>query len=229
MPKHEGGVRDKLEGNLTPQQALFVKAYAKTENGTQAAKAAGYRNPSVTAVKLLKKPSIARAVKKVLNKAQKAHQLAITEIITHLYYATTRTSDDFVDPKTGQLLPLHKLSTRAKACIEGIEQETWTDDEGNERVKTKIRLMSKVASLDMAMKHKGLFAPQQHDLTVKAVNWDHLMEESEKHNKRLLYRIQNPTLPALPEDDAVDAEYTVKELMDGEGSDDFDEANLEET
>lgn len=160
---------------LTDRQEMFVLEYTKDFDATNAAIRAGY-NPgtaSVQGAKLLSNSLVAKAVSSRMAKLRKKIELTTDVIIKQLFYAVTRTLDDF-DDGTGKIcMDLKKLSKRAKACVEGIKQtvKTYTDADGNttEDVITELKLMSKTASIDLAMKHLGMFAATKVEGEVKHV------------------------------------------------------------
>lgn len=147
--------------DLSDQQKVFVTSYAGSWNGAEAARIAKYAHPGVAAAKLLKNPIIQKAI--AWEKQQLLAKIGINaaEILFHLWCMSTVTGDDFTD-ETGKIITdMNELSLRAKACIQGLEQTitTYTTEDGTttEEVKTKLKITDKVRSVDMAMKHKGLF------------------------------------------------------------------------
>jgi hypothetical protein len=106
-----------------------------------------------------------------MQETKERHSITIDEVLQQLWFCVTRNADDFVDAETGLLTTdIKKMSSRAKACIDGIEQVTkrWTDENGEEQSETttKVKLTPKLGAVDLAMKHKGLFAAQQVEHTV---------------------------------------------------------------
>ncbi len=151
----------------------FVLEYPIDNNGKAAAIRAGYAKSSaaVMAVKLLKHP----VVKKILGKqelvSRKRLEIEAAEILEQLVYCATRSGVDYVGDD-GKLLDINDLPVRAQQAIDGIEQVDSYDEEGNlKSTKIKLKLVSKLGSLDLAMKHKGLFAVEKHE-TKTLISWD---------------------------------------------------------
>lgn len=148
------------EGDLNDKQLLFVSEYIKDLDAKRAGLAAGYDSAD-SGHRQLAKPNVQRQIAVELSRLHKAKAITNELVLEQLHHALTRTSDDFMDPKTGRLVnDLRLLSDRAKNTIEGIEQkvETWTDGDGEQHVQvhTKLKFVSKQAAIDLAMRHKGL-------------------------------------------------------------------------
>lgn len=154
---------------LPDKQRRFVAEYLVDHNGSRAVVAAGYskNQPSTQAAKLLKNPRIARIIGKIEKEDIEDLKLDRLEVLKQLYFALTRTLDDFCDESGRLVTDITKLSERAKNTVDGIEQEIYTDHEGNQTIKNKLRLIPKAKIIEMAMKHKGLFEPGKVDMTVR--------------------------------------------------------------
>lgn len=162
-----------VEAKLTDKESKFIYEYCIDFNGTRAAIAAGYSEKcaQIQASKLLAKPHIAKAVGKIRNDDLVHLQLTREEILNQLYYCCTRDAMDFMDEKTGKIqTDVRKLTKRARNTIDGIKQtvKSWTDGDGNthEEIVTELKLVGKASAIDMAMKHKGLFAAEKHELMI---------------------------------------------------------------
>lgn len=181
-----------LDQNLNAQQVLFAETYvANGLKGTDAARAAGYKNPAVAACKNLSNPKINAYISSVVSVALDKVEITRDEVIQQLKYALTRSGDDFVDAKTGELLPIHKMSARAKACIDGFEQEVFEreTEEGVQRtVKTKVKLLPKASALEMSMKYLALYpkeATQPQETNVQ-INIGAIVDNVEKARKMII-------------------------------------------
>lgn len=148
---------DELTG-FTPKEQQFINSYLDHGNGAQAAIEAGYAKSgaAVRASELLKKPRIRRYIRSKL-----VHfKLTRNAIVEQLYYLATRDARDYIDPKTGTLLPLNKLGKRARACIDGFKQKQYykRNAEGDEEldyVETEVKLSPKATAIDISMKFLG--------------------------------------------------------------------------
>ena len=154
----------------------FVLEHLIDHSKKAAAIRAGYpeKSAGAMATKLLKNPIIKAYLGKIEREDVERLDLDREEVLRQLWYALTRKVTDFVD-KNGEIKNPNKMSERAQNVIDGLEQEVFIDAEtGNRRIKTKLRLSSKVSAIDMAMKHKGLFAPVEGKM-LHQLDWDSLL------------------------------------------------------
>lgn len=160
--------------SISGKEKLFVDHYlANGMNAVEAAIAAGYSKSTALAgaQNILNRPHIKKLLEIKAKRVSEKLELTTEEILKQLYFITTRDVRDFVD-EDGVQLPISKLNERAAMCVDGFEQEVieWVDLETGKpvrKIKNKLKLVSKASAIDMAMKYRGLFAPQQSELTVK--------------------------------------------------------------
>lgn len=168
------------EEKLTDKERRFVMEYVISYDGAKAARAAGYSAPGVSAAQLLKRRKVMRAIGKREYEMSQKLELKLEDILTQLYYCVTRTADDFCDENGKLVTDVNLLNERAKATIDGIEQTCHIDAEGNQTIKTKLKLVPKAVSIDMAMKHKGAYAPVTvEDVTKPKLDWDSITGRDE--------------------------------------------------
>ena len=166
---------------INDRMRRFCVEYASNGYDQKAAAlAAGYseKSASVSACILMRKPEIRREIAKIERDTFERLELKRDDILLQLYDCVTRNAGDFCD-ETGKIVTdVSKLSRRARNVIDGIEQDVHQqfDKDGNvvgETIKTKLRLVPKTGAIDMAMKHKGLFAPTLVQGEAKvAIDWD---------------------------------------------------------
>lgn len=185
-------------GQLTPKEKMFVTAYISNGfNGTQAAITAGYssKGASVTASKLLKKPRVQTALAKEERKVGKEFNLERNDILMQLYYALTRSGEDFVDENGVVLQNIHKMSPRARACIDGIKQKVTeiVDPETGEvigrKIETEVKMTPKAHAMDLAMRHKNLFPPKQiiGEISHKhSIDWDSILDQEYRDDEDIV-------------------------------------------
>lgn len=171
--------------NLTEREKRFCHEYCIDLNAKQAAIRAGYspKAASVQGTKLMKKPTIKRAIGFMLRKVDKKSELTAQDVTEQLKYVVTRSGADFIDRETGKLKPLNKLPKRALQSIDGIEQKVTTlrgpdGEEIGETVETKIKLVPKASAIDMALKHFGMYAAEEKRVQVLMIEWDKLYESA---------------------------------------------------
>ncbi len=162
---------------LTDQQQTFVMELlaSPTFHPTEAAKKAGYKSPQVQAFKLLKKPAIQAILGKALRERRERCELKADLILQEVAYCAMRDPIDLCD-ENGKIAVdnLHKLPERIRRCIDSFKIKRHIDREtGNITDTIELRLAPKIASLELAMKHLGLFSPEKHEDTIR-VNWDDL-------------------------------------------------------
>jgi len=166
-----------LDHKLTDRQLVFVAEYLVDYNGARAAKAAGYKRPSHAAARLLKTPHVKAAIQEQVRRDNRQRELTHEEILTQLYYLVTRDVGEMVDDE-GAVLPVPLMSERARAVIDGLDQVVTIDlERGEKKVRTRLRLSPKLGAVDLAMKHKGLLAPERHQIEATAkdgIDWDAL-------------------------------------------------------
>lgn len=161
---------------MSDKARAFCHEYVKDHNATQAAIRAGYAKSGaqVRGAELLQRTD----VRNYLGSLEKKHldkiDMTAEDMLRELFYCATRTGADFIDPETNKLLPVHDLPIRAQHAIDGIEQEVTEirNSDGEvigETVKTKLRLVSKAAAIDMGMKHFGAYAAEKTETTQRVV------------------------------------------------------------
>ncbi len=150
---------------LTPRQKAFVQQYVLLNNGEQAAIKAGYSAKSAKqeAYELLQHPGVKREIGKARNFLAKEYKEQLDVVMQELFYSLTRRGTDIVDAKTNLMLPLHQMPERINASIEGYE-ETVTEGKGWSKTVRKLKLTSKTSAMDMALKIKGEYAPDKHEV-----------------------------------------------------------------
>lgn len=189
MPRIELKKRGSGRSELTDKMCRFIAEFAVDGNGAQAAIRAGYppRSAHVQACRLLKHPKVAAIVGKMTRDQQEELRLTRKRILLHLAACALRNGKDFVD-KDGRLIlwknqNLRDLPDHVTCAIDSIKQKKrrYRDEEGNlvEEIETELLLTSKLKALEMAMKHKGMFAAEKLDarVAVGVIDWDTLFKQ----------------------------------------------------
>lgn len=135
-------------------------------NGTQAAITAGYSKKiaGVTATKVLQDPRAQKFLKQLMTERAKRYGEQLDEVLVQLWFVCTRDVREYVDEKTGLIKKLSDMPLRERSAIEGIEVVESFDKFGQKTVKTKLKLVPKNPAMDMAMKHRGLYAAEKHQV-----------------------------------------------------------------
>lgn len=175
---------------LTDLQRRFCLEYLQDYNGARAARRAGYKgkNCDVIAAKLMRNPIVKAFIGRFEQQSQQDFEISRYEILKHLAACATRNAKQFVD-RQGRLLldgqNINDLPDEVTCAVDTIRQKrrSWMTRDGEEvvEVETEIRLVPKAQAIEMCMKHKGLFAPQQVDVRggMVTVDWDKLRSEAE--------------------------------------------------
>lgn len=179
--------------NLPPRHVRFVYEYVATLDHHEAARRCGYPFPTQTGCDLLRKPIIAKIVDLERQKIYDRMSLTSEEVIRQLFYCATREATDFADEKGNLIENMTMLSRRANCSVEGIEQEVFTDVNGNVTRKTKLKLVSKASALNLAMRHLNLFAARKVDVKL-SIDWDSLYEERPNGEEKEVELFDSPNL-----------------------------------
>ncbi len=164
---------------------IFVAELMVDYNGRRAAIAAGVRPESAKqmAQKWLRDPRVVRVIEEIRREDLAKIELRKEEALEQLLYLATRQGSDFVDDD-GKIMPINELGKRADCCIDGIEQEVYSNPEtGEERVKTRLKISPKAAAINMAMERLGLKAAVKQEVTV-GLPWDQLLPSKEDARAR---------------------------------------------
>ena len=166
--------RPKGSARMTDKKLKFIKAYLT--NGydlREAAKAAGYSDGSYG---WLMKDKTIKKILEDLNLENVDHLKLTKELVLRqLFYCISREIDDFLDEEGKLITDLQKLPERAKASVDTIKQDVYVKKNGQQIIKTEVKLVPKLQAIELAMKHKGMFAAEQSEVTLR-VDWDNLYE-----------------------------------------------------
>ena len=154
--------------DLTPKQALFVAEYLRDANATAAAVRAGYseRTANQQGPRLLENAAIVAALDAA--KAQRSLETGIDSrwILRSLVEEATADIADLFNPKTGDLLPVHRWPMIWRTgLVQGLEIEVLFDGHGKDReqigVVKKIKLDSRIRRKELIGKHVKVQAFQE--------------------------------------------------------------------
>lgn len=157
-----------IKGSLTDKQRRFVLEYCIDFNATRAAQSAGYSSPAAMGCKLLNHPAVHREIVKRKTVDEKNLEIRKEDVLQQLLFALTREAGEFFNDD-GSTKSIHEMSKRAQACIDGFEQEVFVNAEtGDKTIRTKVKIAGKLNAVDLAMKHKGLFAAEKKQIEAVA-------------------------------------------------------------
>jgi hypothetical protein len=178
----KAGPGTKKPTEMSLQQKLFVH-YLLQDPKMDAGKAAlqaGYAT-EVTGHALLKKNQfVIKAVREFLDKASVKTKVSAERILKEVDTLALRDIIDFCD-ENGQInmTDLRKIPETARRCIDSIKVKSGFDDQGNPIQICEIKLVPKLAALELAMKHRGMLdevGMQKPESTDGKMSWDDLYE-----------------------------------------------------
>ena len=208
--------RDGLAG-LTIREKKFVYEYVIDGDAPRAAIASGHT--AKDAPKVLKRQHIIEAILERQKALAIKCEVQAEEVLKQLYYCCTRTAKDFIDEEGMIQTDVTKLSERAANAIDGIKQRVTYDLEGNRTVTTELKLVPKIAAVELAMKNKGLFAPKQiQSEHTHRIDWEAMTRRPEKDSSdEISALIENPRrLENSQKETIIEAKYSVRELAESE-------------
>lgn len=195
-PRKRGGDSTKL--NACQQKFVLELLALGMVNCAEAVRRAypNCKNPAQYATKLLKMPRIQAVLGKTMQEDVERLQLDRDLVLKHLYFAVTANRAGLFDEKGIMVLnhqvvdgevvgsTIHDLPEALQQCINGIKQRVKryeVDGAMVEVVETELKFIPKESAIEMAMKHKGLFAPEQHEHKL-TIDWATMMNPPQGEN-----------------------------------------------
>lgn len=182
IKSRKNGCSAKAQEALTDQMKVFLLELQGdlNFNGTEAARKAGYKHPSVAATRLLKNPKIRAALGKALRERTERCELKADLILQEVAYCAMRDPLDLCDEEGRiSINDLREVPERIRRCIDGFKIKRRVDAETGDIEDTiELKLAPKLGSLELAMKHMGLMAADKKEVNVTNINWDILCEPS---------------------------------------------------
>lgn len=181
VPRQNGADFSKLPGN----QRQFVLEMIATDsfNATDAARNAGYKNPSQAANRLMKNKTVLKALGKHMRQREERTQCKADEVLQYLHTALFfNPLDYFVPGKNGWLLkdPEKELPKEIAQLIEKIDVSTTCFGDGTSETRYTIETVSKSTALGYALKHHGLLTDKIESTTTVQIDWDGLATQNEE-------------------------------------------------
>jgi phage terminase small subunit len=146
---------------MKPAHELFVANYLKSKNATAAARAAGYseKSASVQGSRLLKNPYISAAIS--LGASQSVKKAVVRAELTAKRVMEELSNIALFDPASmygedGKMLAVKDMPEATRRAIAGIEQD---------KDFTKLRISSKIGSLELAAKIFNMVKQQNDQFT----------------------------------------------------------------
>lgn len=170
--------RKTIEGvpvkHLTARQRLFVERYIIHRNATKAAEEAGYADPNSFGPKLLSHPKVAAVLSRIEKRTTKRNGLEREAVLRRLANNLHRNLMDLVDEDGYVISDIRQIPKRAHAWIDGLKVKQLFSDDGEIVGQIiEFKLSPNASVQDMAMKHIGGYAAEQHEHTV-GLDWDAL-------------------------------------------------------
>ena len=160
--------------NINTQQLLFVNALLADKHFSvvNAAKAAGYKNPSGAGARLMKNKDIAKHIGKAIQQRATKFKLSAERVLEELM------SIGFFNPKNlfddnNNVKPITELPDEVAAAIASFEVTYITDhDTGSELKCIKVKFWNKTSALEMLGKHIGLYEQNFGEKPKLTIDWD---------------------------------------------------------
>jgi len=183
MAKSKLGLKNINTHKLTDKQRKFVSEYCIDYNATRAAKEAGYKNPTIMGSRLLNGkdyPKISKAVADIQSVNQELNKISKEQIISELSNIALRDVIDLCDENGNFVIDnFNNIPAEIRRCIDGVDIEEKEDPRtGNVTRKIKINMSKKLVAMEMLMKHMGMFAPQEHNVT-HGIDWDAFYQDEQ--------------------------------------------------
>lgn len=171
------------KGWLTVKQMAFVQAIMadKEFNAERAAEVAGYKDYKQSAYVLMKNPHVQKVLGEYIHKRNNEFQVTAVRVLQELAQVAFFNIQDALDPETGELLPLHKMSRAAAAAVSSFKIHSEKvykiiDDDGNDEGESKERLLelkfhNKLVALELLAKHVGILKEVAPQLNIYQLDW----------------------------------------------------------
>jgi len=173
---NERHIGTRLTCKLNVQQQLFVDNLLadKTFDLTKAARAAGYKSPSVAGCRLIKQKIIAAAVGREVTLRSERLRFTADDVLNQLRTVLEADLTQlYNDEGECSMADIKALSPVLRQCISKIRtfKKFTIDDDGNKEYYNVYELewMSKDQALQLAMRHFGMLQPE---VNVTVVNAD---------------------------------------------------------
>jgi phage terminase small subunit len=162
---HESTLKEfGIEEPLSPMQMAFVRHYAADPNldHQEAARKAGYKNPTMVGCQLLGNPKIHKACCALIRRAMTAAVMTKQEVLEELSVTARRDLADYVRADNS-LLPLCQMDPAKRRLINKYSSKTKvvTAEDGSEVRLTEERIEtdSRLEALTLLMKHMQMLEP----------------------------------------------------------------------
>jgi hypothetical protein len=162
-----GNLSQALQRLKSEKQRKFVLEFGLDYDAKRAFKLV-YKNSNVAVGvrKLLENPLVKRCVDIIEKRDVARYQVekeAVVSKLCDLLHADVR---EYFNAN-GSLKPPKELNAREAARVNSFKTKTYFNEDGNvDYVETDYKLARIETIMDMCMKHKGLFAPEQHEHVV---------------------------------------------------------------
>lgn len=171
-----------LGPGISDRHRAFLHQYIKHWDGTKAAAAVGYKNPSVTAANILKRPNVKKALEKLQKREEEEVLLDRQAIMEELSRLSMRDVIEMTDDGGYITNDLNQIPPYIRRCIDGIKIRNDYDKDGEViRQQIEFKLVAKLQAFDMLNKMQGNYAPEQVEVKeTKEIDWDKEFEREER-------------------------------------------------
>jgi len=187
---------------LTAKQAAFIRYYLDLGNARKAGLLAGYHQPSA-GLMLLVHPDIKAILEHELSVLAEKFRPTKEKVLRKLGELIDADPADLFD-KNGKIRPIHEIPPETRAAITSVTVSKIHHEDGTDETITKVKLESKRGSVDMGLKHLGMYQEQpQINVSVK-------MTAAEAFGLLTEMISRHPGLVKLPSQQVIDMPVSVK-------------------
>jgi len=167
---------DLSELNTNQQKFVYELIADDLFNPTAAARRAGYKNPAIMANKLMKNPTVALALGKVMRERNERCEMKAAHVMEYIRHALFfNPLDHFIPTDEGGVWLVEDPSAippEIGQLIESMEIKHLERPDGSQMTMFKVKLVSKTAILGHALRHMdaGMVEPAGE----AAFDWDKL-------------------------------------------------------
>jgi phage terminase small subunit len=183
---HKSRKRGYDVNKLNVQQQTFVKALLADPgmNQTNAAKEAGYTDPSKAAYRLMNNKRVKAIIDKEITQRHEKLDLKGERVLEELQDIAFRDVADLTnDEGQIELSNIRNLPLRVRRSIDGIKIKTTKNKFGEDVTTYEIKLCPKLQAIDMLMKHLGYYEKDNSQKETKVLNFDDLLRIENKEQQ----------------------------------------------
>lgn len=183
-PRKNGANLDKLTVGM--RQFVLEMIANDMLNGTAAARKAGYKNPSDAANRLMKNPTILKALGKEMRLRGLRTKCKADEVLQYLHTALFFNPLKLFKPTEDGKWTIENLDDipdEIGCLIEELKIKTTTSLLGEVTTSFEFKTVSHATALQLAMKHHGLLTDKIESAVTVKLDWDAALSSKNSNGK----------------------------------------------